>query len=81
MLIAAFRSLTQVPSNIFVAKISRPGMYISLTMAAWGVVSACTGVVSSFGGLVACRLVLGITEACYFPFVLAFFSLFPPKLN
>lgn len=40
----------------------KPGMYMSSWMAIWAVVSACTGLVQNFGGLVACRFFLGITE-------------------
>jgi len=34
---------------------------------AWGMVSACTGAVHSFAGLAVCRVVLGFTEAAFFP--------------
>lgn len=34
---------------------------------AWGIVMTCTGVTQSFGGLVACRFFLGVTEAGFFP--------------
>jgi len=38
---------------------------------AWGMVSACTGAVHSFAGLAVCRVVLGFTEAAFFPGVRA----------
>jgi hypothetical protein len=55
----------QVPSNMLITRI-KPGIYMSAWMAIWAVVSACTALVQSFGGLVACRFFLGITEvSCY----------------
>lgn len=36
---------------------------MSAWMLVWAVVSGCTALVHSFGGLVACRFFLGITEA------------------
>jgi MFS family permease len=42
----------------------------------WGTVSACTGAVQSFEGLVVCRLMLGFTEAAFFPGAIYLLSLF-----
>jgi hypothetical protein len=36
-------------------------------MAAWGVVSAATGAIQSFVGLLLCRFFLGFAEAVFFP--------------
>lgn len=36
-------------------------------MAAWGVISAATAACQSYGGLAGVRLVLGVTEAAFFP--------------
>lgn len=52
----------QVPSNLVVSKIKWPGLYICAAVALWGVVSACTAAVNSFGSLVACRFMLGFVE-------------------
>lgn len=54
--------LMQVPSNLVVSKIKWPGLYICAAVALWGLVSACTALVHSFGGLVACRFMLGFVE-------------------
>lgn len=35
-------------------------------MVAWGIVSTATAATTSFGGLLVCRLLLGIIEAAYF---------------
>lgn len=54
----------QVPSNMLITRI-KPGVYMSVWMGIWAVVSACTALVQGFGGLVACRFFLGITEVSY----------------
>jgi hypothetical protein len=51
----------QIPSNMLITRI-KPGVYMSAWMLIWAVVSGCTALVQSFGGLVACRFFLGITE-------------------
>lgn len=35
-------------------------------MVAWGIVSTATAATTTFGGLLACRLLLGVIEAAYF---------------
>ncbi|GJD01388.1 major facilitator superfamily transporter [Colletotrichum higginsianum] len=54
--------LMQIPSNMLITKI-QPGLYMSAWMLIWAVVSGCTALVQNYGGLVACRFFLGITEA------------------
>ncbi|KIY72966.1 retrograde regulation protein 2 [Cylindrobasidium torrendii FP15055 ss-10] len=68
--------LMQVPSTIMVGKISRPATYICAAMALWGIISACTGAVNSFAGLVTCRFFLGFVEAVFFPGALHYLSTF-----
>lgn len=53
--------LMQIPSNMLITRI-KPGIYMSSWMLIWAVVSGCTALVQNFGGLVACRFFLGITE-------------------
>lgn len=45
-------------------------------MAIWAVVSACTGLVQNFTGLVICRFFLGITEAPFYPGATYMLSIF-----
>ena len=45
-------------------------------MASWAIVSACTALTKSYGGLVAVRFCLGITEAPFYPGALFLLSLF-----
>ncbi|CZT24347.1 related to MFS transporter [Ramularia collo-cygni] len=68
--------LMQVPSNLVVSKIKWPGLYICAAVALWGIVSACTAVVHSFGGLLACRFMLGLVEAAFFPGAFYYLSMF-----
>lgn len=48
-------------------QISRPGWYICFNASLWGIVSACTGAVTSYAGLAVCRTMLGVVEAAFFP--------------
>jgi MFS family permease len=75
-----FAADVQIPSNMIVSKIKWPGIYIWYVMqactrdpnlpdsgmcCAWGLVSGCTGAVTSYAGLVICRVILGFTEAAF----------------
>ena len=66
----------QVPSNLVVSKIKYPGLYICAAVAVWGVISACTAAVQSFGGLLACRFMLGFVEAAFFPGAFYYLSMY-----
>lgn len=57
----------QIPSNMVANRVSRPSAYICCMCAAWGIVSACTGLVHSYAGLAVCRTMLGFTESAFFP--------------
>ncbi|RGP78857.1 hypothetical protein FLONG3_3056 [Fusarium longipes] len=56
----------EVPSNIILKKV-RASIWLSFLVLSWGIVMTCMGVVKDFHGLVACRVVLGIFEAGFFP--------------
>lgn len=66
--------LMQIPSNLFLNKVGKPAIYLPTVMVIWGVISAATGGVQSYGGLLAVRFILGFVEAAYFPGVLFFLS-------
>ncbi|KAI9459750.1 major facilitator superfamily domain-containing protein [Boletus coccyginus] len=53
----------QIPSNMILGYISRPSLYIGACVMAWGVTSALTGVTKNIGGIVACRIFIGLPEA------------------
>ena len=66
--------LMQVPSNAVMNYVGRPSLYLGFFTAAWGLVSLLTSQVKGFGGIVACRFVLGIVEAPFFAGVLFYLS-------
>lgn len=49
----------QVPSNLFLNYCGRPSLYIGFFVVAWGLVSTLTSQVKTYGGIVACRFILG----------------------
>ncbi|ETN42036.1 uncharacterized protein HMPREF1541_03975 [Cyphellophora europaea CBS 101466] len=59
--------LMQIPSNMLITRVKRPSWYMSIWMLVWAAVSGCTALVQNYGGLVACRFILGITEAPFYP--------------
>ncbi|EON97205.1 putative mfs transporter protein [Phaeoacremonium minimum UCRPA7] len=64
----------QIPSNLIMTKITRPGLYICSAAAIWGCVSAATAAVKNYDSLLAIRVMLGVTEAVFFPGVIYFLS-------
>ncbi|KAF9888513.1 hypothetical protein FE257_008620 [Aspergillus nanangensis] len=66
--------LMQVPSNIFINRIERPSLYISLVMLVWGLISTLSGVATNFAGMVVIRFFLGFVEAAFLPGALMILS-------
>lgn len=66
--------LMQVPSNMFINRIQRPSLYISVAMLLWGLVSTLSGNAHNFGGMVATRFFLGFVEAAFLPGALLILS-------
>ncbi|KAF2786607.1 MFS general substrate transporter [Melanomma pulvis-pyrius CBS 109.77] len=64
----------QIPSNLIIAKIPRPGMYICCAVVIWGGISAATAAVKSYGQLLAVRAILGAAEAVFFPGAIYYLS-------
>ncbi|KAG7417755.1 putative transporter [Fusarium oxysporum f. sp. rapae] len=65
--------LTQVPTNMILNKM-RPSIFLPCIMICWATVSACTGAVQSYHGMIALRFILGFVEAPFFPGALFLFS-------
>lgn len=59
--------LCEVPSNVLLSKFKKPSWYMGFLVVSWGIVMTFTGVVQSFGGLIATRFLLGVFEAGFFP--------------
>lgn len=64
----------QIPSNLLITKIKRPGLYICTAAVVWGGISAATAGVKSYGQLLAVRAVLGAVEAVFFPGAIYYLS-------
>jgi len=64
----------QIPSNLLISRISRPGLYICCATVLWGSVSTATAAVQTYPQLLAVRVLLGVTEAVFFPGVIYYLS-------
>lgn len=67
--------LIDVPSN-WLLKTVGGGHYLPLLAMAWGIVGTCTGAVKTYGGLIACRMLLGACEGGMFGGIILYFSMF-----
>ncbi|KAH7336471.1 major facilitator superfamily domain-containing protein [Rhexocercosporidium sp. MPI-PUGE-AT-0058] len=56
----------EIPSNVLLKKLS-PRIWLSGCMFMFGLAAICQGLVSNYGGLLACRFFLGVFEAGMFP--------------
>jgi MFS family permease len=65
--------LTQIPTNMILDKV-RPSIFLPVIMCCWATVSACTGAVQNYSGMLALRFILGFVEAPFFPGALFLFS-------
>ena len=64
----------QIPSNLLITKIKRPGLYICTAAMIWGAISAATAGVKTYGQLLAVRACLGVVEAVFFPGAIYYLS-------
>lgn len=67
--------LIDIPSN-WILKNVGGGHYIPAIAIAWGIVGTCMGAVKSYGGLIACRLLLGACEGGMFGGIILYLSMF-----
>ncbi|KAH0334546.1 MFS general substrate transporter, partial [Aureobasidium melanogenum] len=65
--------LTQVPTNMILDKV-KPSVFLPVIMCCWGAVSACSGAVQNYQGMICLRFCLGFVEAPFFPGSLFLFS-------
>ncbi|KAI5837308.1 major facilitator superfamily domain-containing protein [Morchella snyderi] len=70
--------LFEIPSNLVLKKFT-PRRYIALITFIWGVIATLTGLVNSYGALLACRLLLGAVEAGLFPGLTVYLTFFYSK--
>ncbi|KAJ7057688.1 MFS general substrate transporter [Mycena amicta] len=57
----------QIPSNMILNYITRPSWYIGFCVIGWGLTSLLTGVTKNYGGILACRLFIGLPESAFYP--------------
>jgi MFS family permease len=55
--------LLEVPSNMFLKKLRRPRFFIGFIVTSWSICVIGQGLTASFGGLVGCRVLIGVFEA------------------
>ncbi|KAL8955323.1 MAG: hypothetical protein Q9193_006783 [Seirophora villosa] len=65
----------EVPATIFLKKL-RPARFISSIAVLWGIIATLTGLVQNYRGLLACRLLLGLTEGPLFPCLIVYLTFF-----
>ncbi|KAJ4318510.1 hypothetical protein N0V84_006836 [Fusarium piperis] len=64
----------QIPSNLIISSIARPGLYICCAVVIWGSISACTAAVKTYGQLLAVRAIPGVSGAVFFPGAIYYIS-------
>lgn len=67
-----------MPSNLVIKKL-KPSRYIATISVLWGIIATLTGITQNYGGLIACRILLGVVEAGLFPGFLTYLTIFYSK--
>lgn len=70
----------EIPGGIILSYV-KPKYWIAGICFAWGVVMTLSGLVQNFGGAIAARLFLGVTEASFFPSALVLVGNWYPRLQ
>ncbi|KAK3307105.1 major facilitator superfamily domain-containing protein [Chaetomium strumarium] len=70
--------LSELPSNLVLKKL-RPSRWIAFITTAWGIIATLTGIAQNYGGLLACRLLLGAVEGGLFPGMAIYLTFFYTK--
>ncbi|KAJ7611763.1 major facilitator superfamily domain-containing protein [Roridomyces roridus] len=70
----------ELPSNLLLKTVGANRMLPTM-ITLWGVVTACQGAVTSYGGLLVCRFFLGLLEGGVFPGIVLYLSCFYPRLK
>ncbi|KAL4788191.1 major facilitator superfamily domain-containing protein [Aspergillus varians] len=70
--------LSELPSNLVIKRF-RPSRWISFITTGWGLVATLTGVSQSYGGMIACRVILGALEGGLFPGLTIYLTMFYTK--
>ncbi|KFA81386.1 hypothetical protein S40288_08383, partial [Stachybotrys chartarum IBT 40288] len=70
--------LSELPSNLVIKRFT-PSRWIAFITTSWGIVATLTGIVQSYEGLLACRVVLGALEGGLFPGLTIYLTMFYTK--
>ncbi|KAH8679462.1 major facilitator superfamily domain-containing protein [Ilyonectria robusta] len=70
--------LSELPSNLVLKKFT-PSRWLAFITVGWGLVATLTGIVQSYPGLIACRLILGGLEGGLFPGLTIYLTMFYTK--
>lgn len=70
--------LSELPSNLVIKRF-KPSRWISFITTGWGIVATLTGIVQGYGGLIACRVILGALEGGLFPGLTIYLTMFYTK--
>ncbi|GAA6044218.1 hypothetical protein JCM8097_002267 [Rhodosporidiobolus ruineniae] len=54
------------PVGTFLVKKTSPSVWLTRIMVSWGAVMCCMAAVTNYGGLITCRVLLGLLEGSYF---------------
>lgn len=69
---------TELPSNLLL-KVIGPNLLLPTLMLCWGIVTTLQGLVTNYGGLLACRFFIGFFEGGLLPGVVLYLSSFYPR--
>ncbi len=70
--------LFEVPSNLMLHKVGAP-IWIARILLSWGLVASLTGLVQNVHQLYVARILLGVTEAGYFPGIVLYLTYWFPQ--
>ena len=71
-------NICELPSNLVLRKF-HPSRWIAFLTTSWGIIATLTGITQTYGGLIACRLILGAVEAGLFPGMTVYLTIFYTK--
>ena len=71
--------VAELPTQFLAQRISRLGKYLGINVMLWGAVLACMAACTSYAGLMVCRTILGIFEACVAPILVIIIAMWYKK--
>lgn len=71
--------VAELPTQFLAQRISRLGKYLGSNVMLWGVVLASMAACTSYAGLMVCRTILGIFEACVAPILVIIIAMWYKK--